>query len=185
MRRSLRACLPKKKTSQVVTINSGALIAGLSQIKNHDFVPPAVIGSALLIWAVGVTSGVATWGAAFNAVVVAQAAADRETQLRWRRIGAVLFHTSLAMFLAVLLVMGLAALLWPREAALVSHFRQSPAIRAAPGSLRGAPPYRCAKCSRPKACRHREDQGQPRAASVAKPGRRGQPRADRIERGHC
>ena len=52
MRRSLRACLPKKKTSQVVTINSGALIAGLSQIKNHDFVPPAVIGSALLIWAV-------------------------------------------------------------------------------------------------------------------------------------
>jgi hypothetical protein len=53
----------------VVTINSGALIAGLSQVKNIDFAPPVAIAIALLIWAVGVTSGVATWGAAFNGVV--------------------------------------------------------------------------------------------------------------------
>jgi hypothetical protein len=46
----------------VVTINSGALIAGLSQVKNIDFVPPVAIAVALLIWAIGVTTGVATWG---------------------------------------------------------------------------------------------------------------------------
>jgi hypothetical protein len=94
----------------VVTINSGALIAGLSQAKEIDFVPPIAIALALLIWAVGVTSGVATWGAAFNGVV-AQAAADRETQLRWRRVAAGLFHTSLTMFLLGFFVIGLSALL--------------------------------------------------------------------------
>lgn len=82
----------------VVTINSGALIAGLSQVKNLTFVPPVAIAIAFLIWAFGVTTGVATWGAAFNGVV-AQAAADRETQIRWRRIAAGLFHISLGMFL--------------------------------------------------------------------------------------
>lgn len=94
----------------VVTINSGALIAGLSQAKSIDFVPPAAIATALLIWAVGVTSGVATWGAAFNGVV-AQAAADRGTQLRWRRLAAGLFHTSLTMFLLGFLVIGLSSLI--------------------------------------------------------------------------
>jgi hypothetical protein len=38
----------------VVTINSGALIAGLSQAKEIDFVPPIAIALALLIWAVRV-----------------------------------------------------------------------------------------------------------------------------------
>jgi hypothetical protein len=93
----------------VVTINSGALIAGLSQVKEIDFVPPVAIAISLLIWAVGVTSGVATWGAAFNGVV-AQAAADRETQMRWRRVAAHLFHTSLAMFLLGFLVVGVSTL---------------------------------------------------------------------------
>jgi hypothetical protein len=94
----------------VVTINSGALIAGLSQVKNIDFAPPVAIAIALLIWTVGVTSGVATWGAAFNGVV-AQAAADRETQMRWRRVAARLFHTSLAMFLLGFLVVGVSTLI--------------------------------------------------------------------------
>jgi hypothetical protein len=95
----------------VVTINSGALIAGLSQVKNIDFVPPVAIAVALLIWAIGVTTGVATWGAAFNGVV-AQAAADRETQMRWRRVAAGLFHTSLGMFLLGFLVVGVSSLTW-------------------------------------------------------------------------
>lgn len=94
----------------VVTINSGALIAGLSQVKNMDFAPPVAIGVALLVWAMGVTSGVATWGAAFNGVV-AQAAADRENQMRWRRVAAGLFHTSLAMFLLGFLIVGLSTLI--------------------------------------------------------------------------
>lgn len=94
----------------VVTINSGALIAGLTQVKNIDFVPPVAIAIALFVWAVGVTAGVATWGAAFNGVV-AQAAADRKTQMRWRRIGAHLFHTSLAMFLLGFLVVGASTLI--------------------------------------------------------------------------
>ena len=94
----------------VVTINSGALIAGLNQAKNIDFVPPVAIAVALLIWAVGVTTGVATWGAAFNGVV-AQAAADRENQMRWRRVAAGLFHTSLTMFLLGFLVVGVSTLI--------------------------------------------------------------------------
>ena len=94
----------------VVTINSGALIAGLSQAKNIDFVPPVAIAVALLVWALGVTTGVATWGAAFNGVV-AQAAADRETQMRWRRVAASLFHASLSMFLLGFFVVGISSLL--------------------------------------------------------------------------
>ncbi len=46
----------------VITINSGALIAGLSQAGNLDFVPPVAIACALFIWALGVTTGVATLG---------------------------------------------------------------------------------------------------------------------------
>ncbi len=71
--------------------------------------PPVAIAAALLIWALGVTTGVATWGAAFNGVV-AQAAADRETQMRWRRLAAGLFHTSLGMFLLGFVVMGFSTL---------------------------------------------------------------------------
>lgn len=94
----------------VVTINSGALIAGLSQAKNIDFVPPVVIAISLLIWALGVTTGVATWGAAFNGVL-AHAAANHATQMRWRRIAANLFHASLSMFLLGFLVMGVSTLI--------------------------------------------------------------------------
>jgi hypothetical protein len=94
----------------VVTINSGALIAGLSMAKNTDFLPPVAITTALLIWAVCVRSGVATWNAAFNGVVV-QAAADRSTQLRWQRLAACMFHTSLTMFLLGFLVIGLSTLI--------------------------------------------------------------------------
>jgi hypothetical protein len=83
----------------VVTINSGALIAGLSQVKNIDFVPPVAIAVALLVWAIGVTTGVATW-------------ADRETQMRWRRVAAGLFHTSLGMFLLGFLVVGVSSVTW-------------------------------------------------------------------------
>lgn len=93
----------------VVTINSGALIAGLSQVRNLTFVPPVAIAIAFLIWALGVTTGVATWGAAFNGVV-AQAAADRETQMRWRRIAAGLFQISLGMFLLGFLIIGISSL---------------------------------------------------------------------------
>ncbi len=94
----------------VVTINSGALIAGLSQVKNLDFVPPAAIAAALLIWALGVTTGVATWSAVFRGVV-AQAEAERELQLRWRRIASGLFHVSLIMFLLGFLVVGSSVLI--------------------------------------------------------------------------
>ena len=45
----------------VVTINSGALIAGLSQAGNLEGFPPAAIAFAVFIWALGVTTGVATW----------------------------------------------------------------------------------------------------------------------------
>lgn len=93
----------------VVTINSGALIAGLSQAANLDFVPPAAIALALFIWALGVTTGVATWGAAYQAMV-AHAASDPQSQMRWRRIGASLFHVSLSMFLLGFTVIGLALL---------------------------------------------------------------------------
>ena len=89
----------------VVTINSGALIAGLSQASNLDFVPPAAIALALVIWALGVTAGVATWGAAFQAVV-AHGLSDHEGQRRWRRTGAGLFHFSLAMFLLGFMAIG-------------------------------------------------------------------------------
>jgi cytochrome b561 len=90
----------------VTTINSGALIAGLSQAGNLDFVPPVAIAWALFIWALGVTTGVATWGAAYQAMV-AYAGADQPEQMRWRRIAAHLFHFSLAMFLLGFVVIGL------------------------------------------------------------------------------
>ena len=93
----------------VVTINSGALIAGLSQAANLDFVPPVAIAVALFIWALGVTTGVATWGAAYHAVV-AQVSGDQEAQTRWRRMGTNLFHVSLAMFLLGFIAIGLSLL---------------------------------------------------------------------------
>ncbi|MBF9030419.1 hypothetical protein HKCCE3408_08425 [Rhodobacterales bacterium HKCCE3408] len=93
----------------VVTINSGALIAGLSQARNIDFVPPAAIAAALLVWALGVTAGVASWGAAFRGVV-ANATADRATQMRWRNIAIRLFHISLSLFLFGFLVISVTAL---------------------------------------------------------------------------
>ncbi|EYD74273.1 hypothetical protein Rumeso_04137 [Rubellimicrobium mesophilum DSM 19309] len=82
----------------VVTINSGALIAGLSQAANLDVVPGAALACALFIWALGVTTGVATWGAAYHAVV-AHASSDHEGDMRWRRIATGLFHAALSMFL--------------------------------------------------------------------------------------
>lgn len=93
----------------VVTINSGALIGGLSQAANLDFVPPAALALALFIWALGVTAGVGTWGAAFHGVVD-QAVADQEEQRRWTRIATNLFHLSLTMFLMGFLVIGFSVL---------------------------------------------------------------------------
>ena len=93
----------------VVTINSGALIAGISQATNLDFVPPGALAWALFIWAFGVTTGVATWGAAYHAVV-ALAAADHERDMRWRRTAAGLFHVSLSAFLLGFTVVGLSLL---------------------------------------------------------------------------
>lgn len=90
----------------VVTINSGALVAGLSQASHLDFVPPAFIAGALFIWAFGVTTGVATWGAAYRAIV-ALAASDPQEQMRWRGVAAGLFHVSLGMFLLGFGVVGL------------------------------------------------------------------------------
>jgi hypothetical protein len=94
----------------VVTINSGALIGGLSQAANLDFVPPAALALALFIWALGVTAGVGAWGAAFHSVV-AQVAADHEGQLRWTRIATSLFHLSLVMFLLGFIAIGFSALM--------------------------------------------------------------------------
>jgi hypothetical protein len=94
----------------VVTINSGALIAVLSQASHLAFVPPVAIGLALLIWALGVTTGVATWGAAFHSIE-AQVSGDPENQLRWRNVATDLFHVSLAMFLLGFLAIGAAALI--------------------------------------------------------------------------
>lgn len=93
----------------VVTINSGALIGGLSQADNLDFVPRAALAIALFTWALGVTTGVATWGAAFHGVV-AQAAGDPESEALWRRMAASLFHLSLSLFLLGFLTLGLAVL---------------------------------------------------------------------------
>jgi hypothetical protein len=93
----------------VVTINSGALIAGLSQAGNLDFVSPVAIASALFIWALGVTTGVGTWGAAYHSMV-AYAASDLETEMRWRGIATGLFHVSLAMFLLGFIAIALSAL---------------------------------------------------------------------------
>lgn len=93
----------------VVTINSGALIGGLSQAANLDFLTPAALALALSIWALGVTVGVGTWGAAYHAVV-AQIAGDDEEQLRWMRIATNLFHLSLTMFLAGFLAVGFSVL---------------------------------------------------------------------------
>ena len=93
----------------VVTINSGALIGGLSQTANLDFVPPTAIALALFIWALGVTAGVGAWGAAFHGAV-AQVAGDDEEQLRWGRTATNLFHFSLIMFLMGFLEIGLSLL---------------------------------------------------------------------------
>ncbi len=93
----------------VVTINSGALIGGLSQAANLDFVPQAAFAFALFIWACGVTTGVATWGAAYHAVV-ALAASDHENDMLWRRMAAGLFHASLTMFLLGFAIIGLSLL---------------------------------------------------------------------------
>ena len=93
----------------VVTINSGALIGGLSQAANLDWVPPAALALALFIWALGVTAGVGTWGAAFHGVV-AQATGDQEGEVLWMRMGTNLFHLSLAMFLLGFLVVGFSVL---------------------------------------------------------------------------
>ncbi len=93
----------------VVTINSGALIAGLSQAANLDFVPDAALVCALFIWAFGVTTGVATWGASYHAAV-ALTSADHENDMRWRRVATSLFHTSLSMFLLGFVAIGVSLL---------------------------------------------------------------------------
>jgi hypothetical protein len=70
----------------VIAINSGALIAGLSQAGDLlDVFPPAAIALAVFIWAIGVTTGVATWGAAYRAVV-ALASSDQRERMRWRGV---------------------------------------------------------------------------------------------------
>jgi hypothetical protein len=92
----------------VVTINSGALIAGLSQAgSNLEVFPPAAIAFAVFIWALGVTTGVATWGAAYRGIV-ALASSDQRERMRWRSVAAGLFHVSLCMFLLGFAVVGLA-----------------------------------------------------------------------------
>jgi hypothetical protein len=95
----------------VVTINSGALIAGLSQAGNLEGFPPVAIAFAVFIWALGVTTGVATWGAAYRGVV-ALAAPDQRERMRWRGVAAGLFHVSLGMFLLGFAVVGLALATW-------------------------------------------------------------------------
>jgi hypothetical protein len=83
----------------VIAINSGALIAGLSQAGNLlEIFPPVAIAFAVFIWALGVTTGVATWGAAYRGVV-AMAASDPREQMRWRGVAVGLFHVSLGMFI--------------------------------------------------------------------------------------
>lgn len=92
----------------VIAINSGALIASLSQTGNLlEILPPPAIALAALIWAVGVTAGVATWGAAYRAVV-ALAASDQDERRRWRGIAGGLFHLSLGMFLLGFIILGVA-----------------------------------------------------------------------------
>ena len=91
----------------VITINSGALIGGLSQAGNLEAFSPVVIASAVFIWALGVATGVATWGAAYRGVV-ALASSDQRRQMRWRGVAAGLFHASLGMFLLGFAVVGLA-----------------------------------------------------------------------------
>ena len=94
--------------ASVITINSGALVAGLSQAGNlEEAFPPAAIAFAVFIWALGVATGVATWGAAYRGVV-ALASSDQREQMRWRGIAAGLFHVSLAMFLLGFAVVGVA-----------------------------------------------------------------------------
>ena len=83
--------------------------AGAANEPNLDFVPQAALACALFIWAFGVTTGVATWGAAYHAVV-ALASSDHENDLRWRRIAANLFHASLSMFLLGFVAIGLSLL---------------------------------------------------------------------------
>jgi hypothetical protein len=90
----------------VITINSGALVACLTQAGNLEVFPPAAIAFAVFIWALGVTTGVATWGAAYRGVV-ALAASDRQAQMRWRGVASGLFHVSLGMFLLGFAVVGL------------------------------------------------------------------------------
>lgn len=91
----------------VVMINSGALIAGLSQANNLETFPAPAIAFAVFVWALGVATGVATWGAAYRAVV-ALAAGDRPQRMHWRGVAAGLFHFSLCMFLLGFVAVGLA-----------------------------------------------------------------------------
>jgi hypothetical protein len=91
----------------VITINSGALVGALSQLDNLGVFPPTAVAAVMFIWAVGVTTGVATWGAAYRGVV-ALASSDRRRQMRWRGVAAGLFHASLSMFLLGFAVAGLA-----------------------------------------------------------------------------
>lgn len=93
----------------VVTINSGALIAGLSQAANLDVVSPAALAIALALWALGVTTGVGTWGAAYHGVV-AQVSGDQENRERWMGVATHLFHASLAMFPLGFVALGLSLL---------------------------------------------------------------------------
>jgi hypothetical protein len=92
----------------VIAINSGALIAVLSQAGDlFEVFPPAAIAFAVFIWAIGVTTGVATWGAAYRGVV-ALASSDQRERMRWRSRAVGLFHISLSMFLLGFAVVGLA-----------------------------------------------------------------------------
>ena len=92
----------------VIAINSGALIACLSQTGNLlEVFPPMAIALAAFIWAVGVTAGVATWGAAYRGVV-ALASSDRREQMHWRGVAGGLFHVSLGMFLLGFAIVGVA-----------------------------------------------------------------------------
>jgi len=91
----------------VITINSGALIGGLSQADNLDVFSPAAIAIATFIWALGVATGVATWGAAYRGVV-ALASSDQRKQMRWQGVARGLFHVSPVHVLLGFAVVGLA-----------------------------------------------------------------------------
>jgi hypothetical protein len=79
----------------------------LSQADDLEAFPAPVIALAVFVWALGVATGVVTWGAAYRAVV-ALAVGYRYQRMHWRGVAAGLFHFSLCMFLLGFVAVGLA-----------------------------------------------------------------------------